>query len=33
LTDVCGMAFVLAKLPWNKPATCQNPTNQKVQNS
>ena len=33
LTDICGMAFVLAKLPWNKPAVCQNPTNQKVQNS
>lgn len=33
LTDICGMAFALAKLPWNKPAVCQNPTNQKVQNS
>ena len=32
LTDVCGMAFVLAKLPWNKPAACQT-LNQKVNNS
>ena len=33
LTDVCGMAFVLAKLPWNKPAQCSNSNlNQKVQN-
>lgn len=22
LTDTCGMAFILAKLPWNKPAKC-----------
>lgn len=22
LTNTCGMAFILAKLPWNKPASC-----------
>lgn len=34
LTDICGMAFVLAKLPWNKPAACQQPNlNQEVQKS
>lgn len=33
LTDICGMAFLLAKLPWNKPAACENSLNQKVQNS
>jgi len=33
LTDICGMAFLLAKLPWNKPAACQQNINQEVKQS
>ncbi|MBL8067503.1 MAG: rhodanese-like domain-containing protein [Armatimonadetes bacterium] len=32
LTDICGMAFILAKMPWNKPARSDK-FNQKVQQS
>lgn len=31
LTDICGMAFLLAKMPWNQPVKPTN-LNQKVQN-
>lgn len=33
LTDICGMAFLLAKLPWNKPATCPQNTSQEAKQS
>lgn len=33
LTNICGMALLLAKLPWNRPNQQSLPTNQKVKQS